>query len=302
MAEQLNSLKNEENGTYYWDSSTSLVSDEGNNAYNWGRCSARLIETTGYAAMALHGEQGYAAIVDGAVKYMLNNRQDLGGWFSTQDTIVAFQTLKAVSGVGRVKDVQVRVSVEALQIFDLRMNDSNKDITYYVDLRPYLKNITNVSIHCEGEGSILYSVYLAQFIPWAAAPPITPYLTLRVTYDATQIALTEHVDAHMYLLYNGSAPSLKMILVDLRAPMGLSFVLSEFDALKAAGRIASFDSNDRQVVVYLTDVISGTAIQFDYTLVPQMPIKSTVQDISAWDMYDPNIMRAETMPVQFEVT
>ena len=118
----------------------------------------------------------------------------------------------------------------------------------------------------------------------------------------THIQLDDTVTAHVYLLYSGPAPALKMILVDLRAPMGLSFVLSQFDSLKAAGNISSYDSKDRQVVVYLTDVQSGKAVEFNYALVPLMPIKSTVQDICAWDMYDPNAMRAETLPVQFEVS
>jgi len=36
--------------------------------------------------------------------------------------------------------------------------------------------------------------------------------------------------------------------------------------------------------------------------VAKLPIKSTVQDISAWDMYDPNNVKAEILPVQFEAT
>jgi hypothetical protein len=182
------------------------------------------------------------------------------------------------------------------------MGAFNRDVTYYVDIRPYLNATTNVSVACVGEGTLLYSIYLAQYVPWPTEAPASPFLTLKVTYDATHIQLDDTVTAHLYLLYSGSAPALKMILVDLRAPMGLSFVLSEFDALRAAGKISSYDSNNRQVVVYLTDVKSGNAVEFNYSLVPLMPIKSTVQDVSAWDMYDPNTMRAETLPVQFEVS
>jgi len=110
------------------------------------------------------------------------------------------------------------------------------------------------------------------------------------------------VTAHMRLLYSGPAPVIKMMLVDLRAPMGLKFDLGDFSALRDSGVISSYDSNDRQVLVYLTNVNSGSAVQFDYHLVAEMPIRSTVQDISAWDMYDPGDLRAEVLPVVFEVT
>jgi hypothetical protein len=93
-----------------------------------------------------------------------------------------------------------------------------------------------------------------------------------------------------------------MMLVDLRAPMGLGFDLSDFEDLRTAGVISSYDWNDRQVLVYLTDVNADVPVEFDYSLVAEMPIRSTVQDISAWDMYDPNNLRSEVLPVVFEVT
>ena len=306
LASALNDLKKSENATYYWSSNTNMVSDNGGNEMAldmWGGYSStRVIETTGYAAMALDGEGAYRDVVDGAVKYLLNHRQSLGGWYSTQDTIVAFQTLKAVAGGNSVNDVVAKVSVNGAEVFSVEMNEFNKDVTYYVDIRPYMTNTTNVSVQCTGSGTLLYSIYLAQYVPWPEIPDASPYLTLTVTYDATHIALTDSVTAHMFLQYNGLAPMLKMILVDLRSPMGLSFVLSEFDQLKANGVIASYDTTERQMLVYLVDIVAGTPIEFDYTLVPEMPIKSTVQDISAWDMYDPNNLRTETLPVQFEVT
>ena len=304
LATALDSMKKEENGTFYWSSSTNLVSDNGGNEFAidmWGGSSCtRVIETTGYAATALHGESGYGAVVDGAVKYLLNHRQELGGWYSTQDTIVAFQTLKTVSSGNMIEHIIAEVRVNGALVFSIEMGDFNKDVTYYVDIRPHLTNLTEISVRCNGTGTLVYSVYLSQYIPWPGQPASSQYLTLEVTYDATHIQVTDSLTAHMYLLYDGLAPALKMILVDLRAPMGFAFELSEFDALRGNGTIASYESNDRQVLVYLTDVVSGTPIEFDYSLVAKLPIKSTVQDISAWDMYDPNNLRAETLPVQFE--
>ena len=305
-AAQLDSMKMQLNDTYYWSSETNLVSDNGEGLWAgnaWGgRSSARIIETTGYAIVALKGEGTYGSVVQGGVKYLLDHRSELGGWFSTQDTVVAFHTLKTCSGASGIRDVDVQVSVEGVEIFNITMDEFNRDVTYYVDLRPHLQNSTNVSVTCTGDGTLLYSMYLEQYVPWPTAPESSQFLTLTVNYDTTTIQLDDTVTAHMYLLYSGPAPVIKMMLVDLRSPMGLSFDLGDFEALKTAGIISAYDSNDRQVLVYLTDLSSGAPLEFDYSLVADMPIRSTVQDISAWDMYDPDNLRSEVLPVVFEVT
>jgi hypothetical protein len=297
ISERLEDLKTVEGDTVYWDSEVNLISD---GDFYWGECSPRTIETTGYAAMALDGELGHATTVQGAVKYLLDHRGELGGWMSTQDTVVAFHALAAVTTGTTIEDVQVQVSVEGVEVWTMDMGEFNKDVTYLVDLRPYLANVTNVTVSCVGEGSVLYSVYLEQYVPWPEEPESSPYLTLTVTYDTTSISVDDRLLAHMYLLYDGTAAMIKMILVDLRAPLGFAFDLAEFQALKSEGVISSYDSNDRQVVVYITDVIAGEPIEFDYSLVAQLPIESTLQGVVAWDMYNPEDLRSETLPVSFE--
>ena len=297
IAERLETLMIVDGDSCYWNSDVNLISDSGN---SWSGTSPRIIETTGYAAMSLHGEVGHQASVGGAVKYLLDNRGALGGWMSTQDTVVAFHALAEISSVSVVEDVIVEVTAEGLLVDTIHMDDFNKDVTFLIDLRPYLENVTNVSISCTGEGDVLYSIYLEQYVPWPDEPESSEYLTLTVTYDATSISVDDRLEAHMYLLYDGVAPVLKMLLVDLRAPLGFVFDLSEFDELLGSGVISSYDSNDRQVVVYITDIESGTPVEFDYSLVAQMPITSTLQGVVAWDMYDPYNLRSETSPLLFE--
>lgn len=297
IADRLEALKVVEGDTVYWASDVNLISDS--DVY-WGSCSPRIIETTGYATMALNGEAGHADTVDRAVKYLLDHRGELGGWMSTQDTVVAFHALAAVASGSTIEEVEVQILVEGVEVETIDMGEFNRDVTYIVDLRPYLANVTNVTVSCAGEGSVLYSVYLEQYVPWPDEPETSPYLTLTVTYDTTTIAVDDRLLAHLYLLYDGSAAMLKMILVDLRAPMGFAFDLSEFEALKDQGVISSYDTNDRQVVVYITDVLSGVPVEFDYSLVAQLPIESTLQGVVAWDMYNPADARSETLPVTFE--
>lgn len=300
IEERLEALKEAEGDAYFWDSDVNLISD---GYVSWlGGSSPRIIETTGYATMALYGEGGHGATVQGAVKYLLDHRGELGGWMSTQDTVVAFHALAVTASGNAIEDVQVQILAEDVVVETIDMGEFNRDVTYLVDLRPHLTNVTNVTVSCTGVGSVLYSIYLEQYVPWPETPLSSPFLTLTVTYDTTSISVDDRLAAHMYLLYNGSAPMLKMILVDLRAPMGFAFDLSEFDYLDAQGIISSYDYNDRQVIVYITDVASGVPVEFDYSLVAELPIRSTLQGVVAWDMYDPEGLRSETLPLEFEAS
>ncbi|UCE90996.1 MAG: hypothetical protein JSV90_06110 [Methanobacteriota archaeon] len=297
IADQLEELKMEDGNTCYWTSSTSLISDT--STFSRG---TRVIETTGYAAMALSGIIGHVLSVEGAIRYLLNNRGALGGWSSTQDTVVAFHALRDIADRNTIENVTVEVSVNGEEVASLAIDEFQSDVTFLVDLRPFLTNVSEVEVQCTGIGSVLYSIYLEQFVPWPDEPQGSEDLVLTVTYDVTEISVTDTVTAHLYLMYDGPLAVIKMILVDLRAPMGLAFVPAEFESLRSSGVISSFDTNDRQVVVYLTDVESGVPVEFDYSLVAEMPIKSTVQGIDAWDMYDPDGLWSETLPVEFEVT
>jgi len=297
IEERLEALKKVEGDAFYWDSNVNLISDSYG---SWlGGCSPRIIETTGYAAMALYGEGMHETTVQGAIKYLLDHRGEMGGWLSTQDTVVAFHALAVTSSGNTIEEVQIQVLAEDVVVETIDIGEFNKDVTFLVDLRPHLTNITNVTVSCAGAGSVLYSIYLEQYVPWPDTPASSPFLTLTVTYDTTSIAVDDRLAAHMYLLYDGSIPVIKMILVDLRAPMGFAFDLSEFDYLDEQGIISSYDNNDRQVIVYITDVVSGVPIEFDYSLVAELPIKSTLQGIVAWDMYDPENLKSETLPLEF---
>lgn len=297
IADQLEELRMEDGDTYYWTSPTSLISDT--TSFSGG---TRAIETTGYAAMALSRMSGHSLSVDGAIRYLLNNRGALGGWRSTQDTVVAFHALREIADGNTIENVTVEVYVNGEEAACLAIDKFQSDVTFLVDLRPFLTDCSDVEVQCTGVGSVLYSIYLEQFVPWPDEPEKSEDLTLTVTYDATEISVTDTVTAHLYLMYDGPLTVIKMILVDLRAPMGLAFVPAEFELLRSSGVISSFDTNDRQVVVYLTDVESGVPVEFDYSLVAEMPIKSTAQGIDAWDMYDPDGLWSETSPVEFEVT
>ena len=80
-----------------------------------------------------------------------------------------------------------------------------------------------------------------------------------------------------------------MVLIDLRAPVGFSFVESDFENLISAGVISQYEVNDREVMVYIQDIYKDTPITFSYRLLANKVVKGLVQGIHAFDMYNPDL-------------
>ncbi len=289
IAAKLEDLKIEENGTVRW-----RWTENQGEYFSYYR--DHIVETTGYAIMALHKHGGHGDTVYKAVKYLLTNRQ--GGCFgSTHDTAVAFQALD-MFGEFKIEDLTVDVLVNRNSITSIRFTEENKDITYLVDLRPYLTESTEVELQSSGKGSVLYQVYLEQYLPWDIAMlDSPPELELTVTYNTTNVFVNDYISATVNLKYNGAASKLKMVLVDLRSPVGFSFVTYDFENLLDTGTINQYEIRDRQCVVYIDNVRAHYPIVFSYRLKANIPIRATIQGINAYDMYNPNLT-TEIEPIE----
>jgi uncharacterized protein YfaS (alpha-2-macroglobulin family) len=289
IASRLEELKTEDNGTVYWTSENNMISDQ-DDIWGWRHSSSpRIIEATGYAIMALHKHGGHASSVNKAVSYLLSHRSGLGGFFSTQDTVVAFQALASIGEIN-IEDMKVTVSAGGHPIKSIDFTQENKDLTYLIDLRPYLTETTKVSLESQGEGSILYQIYSSQYIPWEIIGKNEPSeMTLDVAYSATNITVNDQITATLNLEYHGDASKLKMVLVDLRAPVGFSFIEKDFENQIDNGTISQFEVNDREVMVYIQDIYPDSPVIFSYHLLANKPVKGLVQGIHAFDMYNPDL-------------
>jgi len=225
-----------------------------------------------------------------------------GGWGSTHDTAVAFQALNSIDEIS-IDDLTVSVYAETEKITSIHFTEYNQDITYYIDLRPYINSSTqelNINLKSEGEGSILYQIYSEQYLEWSKSElQQPPELELKVKYDTTKIRVSDKITATVYMKYNGASSMLKMVLIDLRAPVGFSFIEADFSDLFDDGIINNYAVRGRQALIYVDDVIKGDEYTFSYSLLANRPIRGTIQGVHAYDMYNPNI-DTELGPVEVE--
>jgi hypothetical protein len=289
IASRLEDLKEEENNTVFWNSDNNMISD-GDDFEGWRYSyNSHTIETTGYALIALNKHGGHRDTVNKAVKYLLDHRSGLGGFFSTQDTVVAFQALASIGEVN-IEELTVTIEANSQKIDDITFTEENKDITFLVDLRPYLSETTTVTLTSSGEGSVLYQIYSSQYLPWNITGTNEPQeMSLDVIYNTTEIAVNDQIRADVTLEYLGSAAKLKMVLIDLRAPVGFSFVEADFENLVSYKIISNYEINDREAMIYIQDIEPNQPVTFTYHLLANMPVKGVVQGVHAYDMYNPDL-------------
>ena len=170
-------------------------------------------------------------------------------------------------------------------------------MTYIIDLRPYLNETTTVNLKSNGTGSILYQIFFEQYLPWENNVEQQKEILLDVTYDATNIEVNDTINASVTLIYNGSADIARMILIDLRAPVGFSFISSDFSTLVKQGIIDNFEIKGSQALVYIESLEKGKVVKFLYHLKANEPIKGVIQGVNAFDMYNTNI-KTELPPVE----
>jgi hypothetical protein len=309
LTNRLEDLKKEDtvNKTAWWTSGTSMITDSDDMGWEmemdmgWrygGGSDYHTIETTGYAVMALAKAKGAAGgTVQKGVKYLLENRQGLGGWFSTQDTVVSFQALK-IAGMNDIDELTVQIIAGGKEVTQIKFDESNIDLTYLIDLRPYMDESTDIKLKSTGSGSIMYQIYYEEYIPWHIIGAEKPKeLILNITYDTTEIKVNDQITATLDLKYQGAADHIKMVLVDLRAPVGFSFVENDFKTMKLNGDISQYEINNRQAYLYIEDLTYGETITVTYHLKANDPIHGTIQGVQVYDMYNPGL-NTEIEPIE----
>ncbi len=306
IADRLHELRTEDNGTVFWGSTTNMISndviDDGPEVdgwWIWDRNPGFVIETTGYAAQALYAVGRHSDDVDGAVKYLLEHRSEFGNWFSTQDTVVGFQTIYAVSERSAHVDMDVVVKVDGVEIWSEHMDLTNRDLTYLIDLRPHLEDGITVEVEGTGEGFVMYQVFLEQWLPWDDEPVYEP-LELNLTFEKSELVVGDNIYVGAKVI-NHQDTSVKMALVELLAPVGMSFDHDEFDALLEANIVDNVEYEDDIVRLYINDVVSETPVQFHYHLRADMPAEVTLAGCRVFDMYNA-LIEMELAPLEITIT
>ncbi len=288
MLQRIDELKIEDGDLYYWESGSSMIQG------TRGARGSKTIETTGYAIMALTGE-GYGVTTNGGVHYLLNNRNEFGTFFTTQDTVVALLALKGTGDI-EIENMDIHVSMNDEYLQSISIDEENSDLTFYVDLRENLQEENTVNIETEGSGKISYQVIHERYIRWE----VEDNIDISLNVDAPlEIQVGDDFTLSIEIAYGGNAQYTKMAI--LAIPIPTAFVSLNYDHLLEYEHISNWEVEDGELRIYLTDLLDNVRLNFDIVLIPSLAGEVQLQGIRYYDMYSPDI-EVYQEPMRISVT
>jgi CD109 antigen len=285
--EKLVAIANEDENGVYWGEDAAAVRDSDSDPYpfKYGHPpSSKNIEITSYAALALIDAKH--PLANDAVKWIASKRNSLGGFSSTQDTVMALKALMTAAATqGRDIDATVTVSADGSTIKEIGIDAGNFDVLQTV-LVP--DGTDEVQLTLAGTGEVGYQLVKRFNVILPEIAPVSD-LQLDIVYDATDVAVNDIVTAQTRVIYTGAAQSTGMMIVDVAVPTGFVPVTGSLDRLVEDGTIMRYEIAGRKVIVYVLDLARGIELSFDVEMRALFPVKAIIPDSRAYSYYDPEV-------------
>ncbi len=239
------------------------------------------IETTAYAALALIKRNKPQA--QDAINYLVSNRSALGGFGSTQDTVMAFQAIiEAAVKASRDVNASIELYVDDAPVTTFTVDQQNYDLLQKVKL----PEGTSGSLVMTGTGAIGYQVARTYNLPVTEAPPPQNML-ISVEYKTEHIAVDDIVDVEVALTYTGMREKTNMVIADVGVPTGFSVVQASLDALIEEGTVSRTETAIRKAIFYISELTRDETVRFTFQVRALFPIKAAAVTSKAYDYYQP---------------
>ncbi len=285
--EKLITLKHEDGNGVYWGQGADLVGDSDRDPYpfEYGHPpSSRNVEITSYAALTLIDAKH--PLANDAVKWISAQRNSLGGFSSTQDTVMALKALMTAAATqGRDIDATVTVSADGSIVKEIGIDAGNFDVLQTARVPDGTKDVELV---LTGTGEVGYQLVKRFNVILPEIAPVSD-LQLNVTYNTTDVAVDDVITVKTRVTYTGAAEATGMMIVDVAVPTGFTPVTASLDALVADGTITRYEIAGRKVVVYVLDLPRGVELSFEIKMRALFPVKAIVPDSRAYSYYDPEV-------------
>ncbi len=263
--------------------------ERGFNPYGGDTATSSGIETTGYGllALTLHGDQVNAAA---AAKWLVAHRNSLGGFGSTQDTVVALQALTEFSSQAS-SDVDLAVTVRAGDTTkEVRINSQNFDVTQVVEVPAGVP----VQIDAAGKGQAVYQAVSRYNLPEPEAE--LNIFDITVDFDTADVGVNDIVGVDVSVTFNPPEPvKAGMVVLDVAVPTGFAPVTATLDALVAQNpKVKRYDVAGRKVILYIEDMTAGEKLSFSFDVQALYPVRGKGAASQAYSYYNPQ-WRGETV-------
>jgi CD109 antigen len=247
------------------------------------------IEATAYATLAL-AKGGDTLNAGKAAKWLVSRRNSLGGFGSTQDTVVALHALTQYArGLGRDVDLKVTVTTPG-ETKELKLERDNYDVLQTIEV-PVDEEI---QVSAQGKGEAVVQSVVRFNLP--KPEEAEQVIQIRVDYSTDQVEVNDLVGVSVGLTFTPPLPmTAEMIVLDISVPTGFAPVKQALDrVLGDEPLVKRYEIAGRKVIFYLEGVKAGDSIEFDFQVRALYPVRSQPTASSAYSYYNQSL-RGETI-------
>lgn len=232
---------------------------------------ALAIETTSLATLALIAAGAHAPQVRKSVEWLDRHRNGLGGYGSTQSTVLALKTMAAYAKDSRRTQASgtVTLVVNGAEVGKLAYDKGHQgalELPIARHLRPG-KNV--IAITLDSTEPLPYSALVEWGSKLPASDPATA-VRLAVRFANTQVKLGEsvHVDVKVA---NATDRGVPMTLARVGLPGGLTFQTWQLQELRDKHLIDFYETRPREVILYFRSLAPSAVKEVPLELMATVP-------------------------------
>jgi len=269
--------------------------DENGMYWSPGKERSNAVETTAYAALALMLAERSEA--EPAIRWIASQRNSLGGFCSTQDTVMAMKSLMTAARLqSRNINSAIDVVVDGSRIAKIELTEDNFDVLQVVEIPVGAKTL---ELAMTGEGKVMFQLAKRFNVPGEVF--INPEFILQVEYNTTNAEVDDIVDVLAKVRYNGLYNSTGMMILDIAVPTGFAPIQSTLDELVSQGLVTRVEVGGRKVIFYVDDLERGRELQIKFSIRALFPVKAAGGTSKAYSYYKPDV-RTEAAGQKFVVS
>jgi len=245
------------------------------------------VETTAYAALAMIEKQRPQA--NEAIKWLSLQRNSLGGYGNTQDTVMGLKALMTAAR-NQSRSVDLTLTVRGSRgetIAQFTVNQANFDVLQTAELP--LQSV--IELEARGTGEVRYQL-VRRFNVLLSDQTVNKDMALEVKYDADHVEVDDIVNVTATVRYTGLKSSTGMMVVDVGVPTGFDTVRESLDKLVEGDAVTKFEVAGRKVIFYLDGLTPREERSFTFQVKARFPVRAIIPDSKAYSYYEPDL-RAE---------
>ncbi len=279
---QLDASKKVEGDKIHWD-----ASDTQTNFYGSGEDAN--VAATALAAHAMLTASAYPATAQGALNYLMGQRDSMGNFGSTQATIWTLKALLLAATKGTAGAVgTMTVEMDGTPFTTLNLTADQSDVVNTIDLGSLATlGDHQVKLSFVGTGKPSYGIVSSYNLPWSDVSEPAGPLTVTVDYDKTSLALDETVNTTVHVTNNTNVVQ-HMVIVTVGIPPGFQVMTEDLQDELNAGTISTFETTGKQLILYVTQVPASGTLNMNYRLSATMPVTADDGGASVYPYYEPD--------------